>query len=333
MAPDLTMVREDVKRRFDAEAMEAARAAERDRAVDASGARIDTQALVRPGTGDPVVASVGTWTLGRQEFQWLRDGYGGPQAQHPPLDFARWLVVNHVLAERRRGEPIDADLQKKLDDARFNGIVDVRKRELVAAIAKEVSATEMTEFYEKYRDKAPLLRDHVIDLLSSRRRGPTRRRSTPGRGHLQEAAGRPELRPRPRGRGPEAGRAGAPAPERGDVPSLRAQSLASEDDRPLPVGEVSVPIYMEGEPCGSPARRAHHPPRGWPSRAWGGACAAWTRCGRACASIQHTRQSEGVAAIFKRLDDQPRSRSWWRTLSGADGPRPRARLSPSFARA
>jgi hypothetical protein len=309
VTPDLTMVREDVKRRFDAEAIEAARAAERDRAFDASGARVDAQALARPGTtGDTVVASVGGWTLRNQELQWLREGFVGPQAQYPPLDFARWLVVNHVLAERRRAEPIEADLQQQLDDARFNGIVDVRKRDLVAAIPKEVSAAEMAEFYEKYRDKAPILRDHVIDLLFIPQTG-----TDAAEVYAKGEAISKKLRDGQRFDKileDEARKPGTLVRRRlsaGDVPSLRAQSLRLGGTiGRLPVGEVSVPVYMEGEPVRFTGKTPLISAKGL----------VFARLveirsqplesvrPRLREAIQHRRQSEGVAAIFKRLDDQ-----------------------------
>ena len=308
VAPDLKMVREDVKRRFDAEAVEAAIAAEKDRAFDASGARVDAVALARPGTREQVLGSVGQWTLRREEFDWLREGFSVPEANRPPVEFARALLVNHALAERRRAEPIDADLQRKLDEARFLAVADVRKKELMAAIPTDVSAKEIAEFYEQYRDKAPVLRDHVIDLLFIPQTGPeaaevyakgeeVSRQLRDGRSFdsvLDEQARKPGVVVRRR-------------LSAGDAPSLRSQSprLGGTIGR-LAVGEVSAPIYLEGETLRFTGRTPVISAKGL----------AFARLvdvrpqpldavrPRLREAIVRKKESDGIAAILKRLDEQ-----------------------------
>jgi parvulin-like peptidyl-prolyl isomerase len=247
--PDLKLVREDVKHRLDAEAIEAAIAAERDRAFDASGVVLDAQALARPGARDQVVAAIAGEPLRRQEFDWLREWLPEPQAQHPPVEFARWLVVNRVLSQRRRAETVDADVQKEIDEARFSAVVDARWRELAPSIPRDVSAKELADAYQKYRDTTPALRDHILDVLFFPQKGPAAAEV-----YAKGEAVSTELR---KGdtfdqvldrRAREPGVVVRRALPAGDVPSLRAQSLRLGGTiARLGVGEVSPPVYMEGE--------------------------------------------------------------------------------------
>jgi hypothetical protein len=248
-APDVKMIREDVKRRLDAEAVEAAISAERARTFEASGVRLDARALSRPGSKDQVVAVIGGQPLSREEFDALRAGFNAPQAQHPPLEFARWLVVNRILSQRRRAEPIDDALQKKLDDARLGAVVDMRWRQLTAGVSKEVTAKEVAEFYEKYRDQGAIFRDHVVDVLFFTQKGPAAaevyakgeavsaelRRGDSFDAILERHAREPGVVIRRR-------------VSSGDVKTLRNQSLRFGGTvSKIGIGEVSPPFYMEGE--------------------------------------------------------------------------------------
>jgi parvulin-like peptidyl-prolyl isomerase len=305
--PDIKAVRTDVKQRLDIEAAEAAAVAERDRTFDASGIRLDAQALSRPGPPDQVVAVMAGQTLRREELDSLRELFDTPEAHRPPQEFARWLLTNRILAERRRTEGIDAELNEKLDDARFLAIFDVRKDELMSAIPKEISPRELAEFYERYRDNTPVLRDHVIDLLFFPQKGPAAA-EVYAKGESVAAALRDgksfDRLLEEHGREP-----GVVVRRRlaaGDVPSLRSQSLRLGGTvGRLGVGEVSAPIYIDADVVriqGKPVLS--------------GKGLAFVRLvevrpqpleavrDRVREALARQKQSEGLNAIFKRLDEQ-----------------------------
>jgi len=305
--PDVEAIRKEVKQKLDAEAVEAALVAERDRVFDASGIRLDARSLSRPGPGDEVVAVVSGQPLKREELEYVRDGLQASEAHRPLLELARWLIVNRLLAEKRRAEGVDAEMQKDLDDARYAAIFEERKDELMKAIPTEVSPRELAEFYDKYRDESPVLRDHVIDLLFFPQQG----KDVAGvyaKGELVSA----ELREGKsfdrilQQHGREPGVVVRRRLSAGDVPSLRTQSLrlGGAIGR-LGVGEVSPPAYLDGEVVkigGEPVIAA----RGL----------AFVRLlevrpqpleavkSRVRQALERQKEKEGVAAIFKKLDDQ-----------------------------
>jgi peptidyl-prolyl cis-trans isomerase C len=302
--PDVVKIREEVKTRLDQEAAAAAATAEMDRTFDASGVRLDAKALSRPGRPDQVVAVVGGETLRRQEVDWVRDILH--LEDRPAVEVARWLVVNRILAAKRRAEPGDPELDKKIDQMRFSTVVDIRRGEVMAAIPKDVSAAEVAEYYEKHRH-TPLLSDHILDVLFFPQKGPTaaevyakgevvskklRDGSTFDK-ILEEHAREPGVVVR---RGVTAG----------DVQTIRSRSLVLSRVMPqLEPGEVSAPIYFDNDTLNSRDKTVVS-----------GHGLLFVRLvevrpqpleavrGRIREALQRQKQNEATAAMRKRLDEQ-----------------------------
>jgi parvulin-like peptidyl-prolyl isomerase len=305
-APDLAALREDVRRRLDAEAGAAAIAAERTRTFETSGVRLDAAALSRPGAKDQVVAVVAGEPFRRDEFDRLRRGLH--QEERSPVELARGLVVNRILAGKRRADPLDAEAQRKVDEARLDAVVDIRRRELSAGISTQVSDKDVAQFYEKNRDQAPALRDHVVDLLFFAQKG-----SSPAEVYAQGEVVSRMLRDgqsfdkildeRARERGTVIRRRLG----LGDVDSLRVQNapLARILGR-LSVGEVSAPFYQDGGTLSL----------GGKAPVLSGKGLLFVRLvevrpqpleavrTRLRESLQKQKESEAVKALIKKLDEQ-----------------------------
>lgn len=302
-APDMAALREEVRRRLDAEAGAAAMAAERTRVFEANGAKLDAAALSRPAAKSQVLAVIGGEPVRREELDLLRR-----LDDRPPVEIARALIVNRTLAAQRRAEPIDPETQAKLDEARLAAVVDVRRRELSATVATQITDKDVTDFYEKNRDQAPALRDHVVDLLFFPQKGPT-----VAEVYAQGEAVSKSLRDgvsfdkildeRSRDRGVVV-RRGLSA---GDVDTLRLHSVPlSRIVGKLAVGEVSPPYYHEGGPLDL----------GGKTPALSGKGLLFVRLAevrpqpleavraRLRESLQKQRETEAVAGLIKKLDEQ-----------------------------
>jgi parvulin-like peptidyl-prolyl isomerase len=249
-APDAETLRAELKRTLDAEAGRAAAQAERQRVWDDAGLSAGLRVLGRPGRPDEAVIQVAGEPLTRAMLDQARDAWnvwvaaGDP----PPLaDLARFLAVNRLLAERRRQLPIEPALQKRLDDATKNVLVDARRRELIGVVPVDVTAAEIAAYYEAHKGAAPFLREHVIDLLFFAQKGDSAagvyaqgelvgRALRDGRTFDQVLAGQ-----------------GAHALVARKVPAGDLQALQAQSPRlhkaltALAPGEVSAPVYLEGE--------------------------------------------------------------------------------------
>lgn len=168
--PDLTALRQEVSRALNEEALRAAVDAERTRVADESGVRIDAKSLARPATPGAQV-TLGAVSLPRRDFDSLREAAAHTRAL-PPADFARLLLVNRILAARRRAEGLDPAFTKRLENARKAEIVSVRRQQLVAAVPREVTPAEEAEFYAKTRKQAPFLKEYLLDVLFFKQQGP-----------------------------------------------------------------------------------------------------------------------------------------------------------------
>ncbi len=248
--PDEQSVRADVGRTLDAEAGRAAVVAERQRVWDESGTALDARALARaPRTGE-TVAQVAGEPLTRAEIEQAKSAWNvwtGAGTSPPLADLVRVVVVNRLLAARRRAEPIEAAFQKRLDDATRNLVVDARRTEVVGHIPLQVTPAEIEAFYAEQRASAPFLRDHVLDLLFFAQKGASAavvyeqgeqvsRQLRDGRSFdqvLTSLAGRALVVRRLSG---------------DDLSGLQAQNgrLHKVLSR-LAVGEVSAPVYLDGE--------------------------------------------------------------------------------------
>lgn len=249
-AIDLTAVRDDVRRTLGAEAGRAAAQAERQRVWDDAGLAVDVPALARPARDGEVVATVAGERLTRAELDHARsawNAWSAPGDPPPPADLVRVLVVNRLLARRRRETGIDAALQKKLADATRNVVVDARRLELVGTIPVEITAAEIDTFYAKHRDSAPFLRDHVVDLLFFPQQGDSAA-AVYAQGEvvsrqLRDGTAFDRILASVAGRAVVAQRLSM-----GDLDSLRVQSARlAKSLAQLRPGEVSAPLYLDGE--------------------------------------------------------------------------------------
>jgi hypothetical protein len=249
-APDAERLRAEVRRTLDAEAGRTAAQAERQRVWDDAGLSAGLRVLGRPGRPDEAVIQVAGEPLTRATLDQARAAWNVWVAagEPPPLgDLARFLAVNRLLAERRRQLPIEPALQKRLDDATKNVLVDARRRELIGVVPVGVTAAEIAAYYEQNKGAAPFLREHVIDLLFFAQKGD----SAAGVYAQGELVGR-ALRD---GRTFDQVLAaqGAHALVARKVPAGDLQALQALSPRlhkaltALAAGEVSAPVYMEGE--------------------------------------------------------------------------------------
>lgn len=168
-APDALALRAQVQARLDAEARRAAAEAERQRRLDVSGVRFDATALARPARPGETVPGPGGQLVARVELERLREQIN-PQVAL--LDFARSLVVNRLLADERRAQPIGADLQRRLDDARLDAVVSARREQLIASLDVQVTPAEVRAFYDQAGADVTLLYEQVLDLLFFRQKDP-----------------------------------------------------------------------------------------------------------------------------------------------------------------
>jgi PPIC-type PPIASE domain len=249
-AADSAAVRAEVQKTLDAEAGRAAVQAERQRVWDDAALTVDARALERPGRTGEVVATIAGEPLTRAEIDQARsswNGWGAVGDPPPPADVVRVLAVNRLLAARRRETPLDAPLQKKIDDATRNVIVDARRLELVGTIPIEVTPAEIEAFYAQNRETAPFLRDHVVDLLFLPQKG-----DSAADVYAQGEAVSRQLRDGGTfdrvlasfgGRGTVARRLSM-----GDLETLRSRSMRlSTAVGQLRPGEVSAPVYLDGD--------------------------------------------------------------------------------------
>ena len=247
--PDPGALRQEVKRLLDDEARRAAIGGERSRAFDQSGVRLDSKALSPSAPPDAVVALVGKDPIRRRELDVLRGSspaYGGLSL----ADLARALVVDRILAARRRDERIDPALQQNLDRARRLRAVEALRQELLAAIPQEVTPREESDFYARNRDTLSFLREYVLDFVFFTQEGPSAvevyaagesvsRRLREGESFekvLDSLARRPATVVRKRLAGVQ-----MEAVRRENSRIAKAMAL-------LPVGEVSRALYLEGKP-------------------------------------------------------------------------------------
>jgi parvulin-like peptidyl-prolyl isomerase len=245
-AAEAGQLRGHVERLLNDEARRAAIAAERDRVFDQSGVRLDAKALAPGAPADAVVAVVGGDTIRRRDLDAL--GIGASAA--PPKDLAKAVVVDKILAARRRAEPIGPELQKSLEGSRRGRVVGALLRELEAAIPTEVTPQEEAEFYAKHRDTALFLKEQVLDFVFFEQQGPSA-------ADVYGAGERVSKRLR-EGESFErildslAHRPGTVVRKR--LAGVQMQALRAENGRigkamaMLPVGEVSRAIYLDGLP-------------------------------------------------------------------------------------
>ncbi|HLA76350.1 MAG TPA: peptidylprolyl isomerase [Vicinamibacteria bacterium] len=243
--PDLAALRQEVSRALNQEALLAAIDAERTRVFDESGVRIDAKSLDRPPTPGARV-TLGALVLSRRDFDSLREASAHTRALSP-ADFARLLLVNRLLADRRRAEGVDPVLTKRLENARKAEIVSVRRQELVAAVPREVTPAAEAEFHAKNREQAPFLKEYLLDVLFFKQEAPTavevygegervsqRLRDGESLDRILETDGR---------------RPGVVVRRRlvgCDMESLRRENhLIAREVGALPIGQVSRPLYLE----------------------------------------------------------------------------------------
>ncbi len=150
--PDPIALRAQVQQTLDTEARRAAADAARQRKLDVSGVRFDAQALARPGRPGERVPGPGGQPIARAELEQLRE-HLSPQV--PLLDFARALVVNRLLADERRAQPLDAALKRRLDDAMLDAVVSARREQLVAALDTRVSPDELDVLFFRQKEQQP----------------------------------------------------------------------------------------------------------------------------------------------------------------------------------
>jgi hypothetical protein len=249
-AVDTAAVRTEVQKTLDAEAGRAAVQAERQRVWDDAALTVDARALERPARTGEVVATVAGEPLTRAELDQARsswNSWGAAGDAPPPADVVRVLAVNRLLAVRRRETPLDAPLQKRIDDATRNVIVDARRLELVGTIPIDVTPAEIEAFYAQNRETAPFLRDHVVDLLFLPQKG-----DSAADVYAQGEAVSRQLRD-----GATFDRVLASFASRGtvarglslgDLETLRSRSMRlSPAVGQLRPGEVSAPIYLDGD--------------------------------------------------------------------------------------
>jgi parvulin-like peptidyl-prolyl isomerase len=247
---DLEAVRADVRRAQDAEAGRAAVQAERQRVWDDAALSLDARALGRPGQPGDVVVTVAGEPLTRAELEHAHAAWGiwAAAGEAPALpELARTIVVNRLLAARRREAPIDAALQRRLDAATHNVVVDARRLELVGTLPLGVTPAEIEAFYAQHKDSAPFLRDHVVDVLFFPQKG-----ESAGEVYAQGETVSRALRDGTafdRILASHAGRAQvARRLSMSDLDTVRGQSTrlykALGQMRP---GEVSAPLYLDGD--------------------------------------------------------------------------------------
>jgi hypothetical protein len=169
MAPDLAALRTQVQQSLDTEARRAAAEAERQRRLDVSGVRFDAAALARPGRAGETVPGPGGQPLARAELERLRDRMS-PQVAL--LDFARALVVDRLLADERRQQPLGTDLQRRLDDARLDAVVSARREALIAGLDTQVKPEEVRAFYDQAGPDAVHIHEQVVDVLFFHQKDP-----------------------------------------------------------------------------------------------------------------------------------------------------------------
>lgn len=245
---DTEGLRAQVKTELDAEAARAAVAAERARVFDTSAVQLDPQQLARPGRKDQVLAQIAGQALTRQDYDTLRAALD-PRAAETPSDFMKHLVVDTLLAQKQREQALSPALEGRLQDLRLGYLSGLRREALIATIPQAVSAQAVASYYEKNKDSAPFLRDHVIDLVFFAQSG-----ASPGPVYEQGEAVSRRLRAGEHfevileSLQRQPGVTVRRALSAGDLVTLRAQSgsLAKLLGRLAP-GEVSTPVYMDGE--------------------------------------------------------------------------------------
>jgi parvulin-like peptidyl-prolyl isomerase len=249
-AVDLEAVRADVRREQGAEAARAAVAAARERVWDDAALPLDARALERPGKPDEVVVTVAGEPLTRGDLERARAAWGvwAAAGNAPALpELTRVVVVNRLLAARRRQAPEDPALQRRIDTATRNVVVDARRLELVGALALGVTPAEIEAFYAQHKDSAPFLRDHVVDALFFPQKG-----DSAAEVYAQGELVSRELRDGATFDRILASRAGRAVIARrlsmADLDTVRGQSKRIHKALgQMQPGEVSAPLYLDGD--------------------------------------------------------------------------------------
>lgn len=249
-AVDAAAVRAEVQKTLDAEVGRAAVQAERQRVWDDAALAVDARALERPARPGEVVATVAGEPLTRAELDQARSSWnlwGAAGDPPPPAGALRVVVVDRLLAARRRETPLDAPLQKRIDDATRNVIVDARRLELVGTIPTDVTPAEIEAFYAQNRETAPFLRDHVVDLLFLSQKGDSAAdvyaQGEAVSRQLRDGGTFDQVLASFAGRGTVARRLSM-----GDLETLRPRSpRLSTALGQLRPGEVSAPLYLDGD--------------------------------------------------------------------------------------
>lgn len=161
-SPRAEEVRASVAAELRGEALRAATDAERARAVDESGVTIAESALA-PGAAPSDVVMEMEGPLTRGDLDDLMSSRMASGATR--LDAARWLLANWQLARRRRQEPVDDALARRLASGDQDVVASHYREILVKAAFAPVTPEEEAAFWEKGKDTLPFLRQKEVDIL------------------------------------------------------------------------------------------------------------------------------------------------------------------------
>lgn len=247
--PDRAALQKTVEGEQRAEAERVAVEAARTRAWDESGATVDA-AVGSPAAPDaalrPAVTRGEEVLLTRADLEKLvrSNVLGGATG----AEAARVVVVNRLLAAKRRAEPVDDALRRRLADAETSEVIAVQRDGLLAKEPREVTAEDERAFYDRYRDTVPFLREKVVDVLFFRQEG----ESVAGVYGAGEEVSR-ELRSGKTFDAALVAKTGKPGVVVRRALAVPVETLSAEDRTlagelgKLAPGEVSVPLYMGGE--------------------------------------------------------------------------------------
>ncbi len=248
---DAAALRESIRAQMREEAARVAADAARTRALDEAGVKIDPAALERepsPIASVLLVASGGGVDLSLGDYDELERA--GIAVGESRLYAARGIAANRLLAARRRTAPIGPDLANALKTAEQNEVVVLQR---AAMIAKEpiaaVSEAEERALYDVSKGTEPQLQERVVDLLFFRQEGDSvadvyREGELVGKALREGKTFDAVLAGWKGGKGAvtERGLSGV------DLVEVRRESSRVADElQRLRPGQVSEPIYMDGE--------------------------------------------------------------------------------------